>query len=82
MRKMPRMTTSSSHAAGAIRAELARRRLSHSDLAKALGWSTTAVHRRLSGTTAIDIDELTAIAGFLEVPVSNLLPAPAREQQA
>lgn len=64
--------------AGAVRAELARRKISGRDLATALGWSVTTTWRRLNGTHPFDVDELTQVASHLGVPVSTLLP----EQEA
>lgn len=63
--------------AGAVRAELARRRIPQSALADRLGQSQQAVSRRLRGVVAFDVAELAAIAEFLNVPVTALLPAPA-----
>lgn len=62
-----------------IRAALARRRMSASALARALGKSQTYVWRRLSGETAFDTDDLEAIAGALRVPVVELLPETVRQ---
>lgn len=56
-----------------IRAEMARRRITQSRVAKALGVSQAAVSRRLVGTAAISAVELTQIADLLEVPVAELL---------
>lgn len=60
--------------AGTVRAELARRRISGRELARALGWSLSTTARRLSGTHPFDVDELAAVADYLGVPVSTLLP--------
>lgn len=61
--------------ADVVRAELARRRISGRKLAKGLGWSFTTTARRLNGSSPFDIDELAAVAGFLNVSVRDLLPA-------
>lgn len=61
--------------AGAVRAELARRRISGRELARGLGWSHNTTNRRLSGASPLDIDELVAVARHLGVPLSSLLPA-------
>lgn len=57
-----------------IRAEMARRRLSQTELAGVLGISQTAVSRRLSGDTRFSVDELLKVAGWLGVPAASLLP--------
>lgn len=62
------------HTAEEVRVLLARRRLSASKLAKAMGVSQTYVWRRLSGETAFDLDDLEKIADILEVDVGDLLP--------
>jgi len=62
-----------------IRATLARRRMSASALARALGKSQTYVWRRLSGETAFDTDDLERIAGVLRVAVVDLLPEDVRQ---
>ena len=54
--------------------ELARRRISGRELARALGWSAPTTWRRLSGVLPFDIDELAAVARFLEMPLGDLLP--------
>lgn len=60
--------------AGAVRAELARRRISGREMARTLGWSAATTSRRLSGSSPFDIDELAAVAGFLGLAVGDLLP--------
>jgi transcriptional regulator with XRE-family HTH domain len=62
-----------------VRATLARRRMSASALARTLGKSQTYVWRRLSGETALDTDDLEAIAGVLRIPVVELLPEDVRQ---
>lgn len=57
-----------------VRAELARRRISGRELARGLDWSAPTTWRRLSGALPFDIDELAAVARFLDVPLSELLP--------
>lgn len=59
--------------AGALRAEMARRKVSQSQLAGHLGMSQMAVSRRVSGETPLDIAELFAAADYLGVPVTALL---------
>lgn len=60
--------------AEAVRVELARRRISGRELARGLGWSAPTTWRRLSGSRPFDIDELAAIAQFLDMPLGDLLP--------
>jgi transcriptional regulator with XRE-family HTH domain len=61
--------------AGAVRAELARRRISGRDLARGLDWSVGKTWRRLSGEYPFDIDELDAVARYLEVPLVEFFTA-------
>lgn len=68
--------------AGAIRAELARRRLSGRKLGRAIGWSLGTTSRRLNGQSPITVDELTRIAAFIGIPVTDLLPTDDREPVA
>lgn len=65
---------STNETADSVRAELARRRISGRKLATDLGWKQATVARRLNGTYPFTIDELAAIAGYLGVPISALLP--------
>lgn len=59
--------------AGALRAELARQRITQSQLGEHLGLSQMAINRRVSGATPLDVGELFAIAEFLGIPVAALL---------
>jgi transcriptional regulator with XRE-family HTH domain len=59
--------------AGEVRAAMARRRISQTALAEALGMSQAAISRRLTGTIPFDVAELSAIATILGVPLSALL---------
>lgn len=59
--------------AGAVRAELARRRITGRQLAKDLGWPRTNLGRRLAGETPFRVDELHAIAAHLGIPAATLL---------
>lgn len=43
-----------------------------------LGISPAAVTRRVSGETPLDVNELCAIAQWLDIPVTALLPEPYR----
>lgn len=58
-----------------IRAEMARRGISQQKLARHLNLAQSAVSSRLRGKTAFDINELVAVAAFLDVPLAILLPA-------
>lgn len=59
--------------AGAIRAEMARRRLNASDLATALGCSRSSAARRLAGETRFDLDEVATVAEWLGLAPASLL---------
>lgn len=69
--------TPAEHVAGAVRAELARRQITGRQMARELGWSFTTTARRLNGSSPLDIDELAAVASFLGVSISDLLPQQA-----
>jgi len=60
--------------AAEVRAELARQRISQTQLAERLNISQAGISRRLSGETPFEINELVAIAEFLCVPVARFLP--------
>lgn len=57
-----------------LRAEMARQRVSQSQLAAALHLSPSAAQRRVVGLTALDVNELAAAAELLGVPISILSP--------
>jgi transcriptional regulator with XRE-family HTH domain len=61
--------------AASVRAELARQRKSGSALARHLGLPQSAVSRRLLGHVPFDVDQLAATAAWLNVPITDLLPA-------
>lgn len=61
-----------------LRATLARRRLSASELARMTGMTQRAVSRRLTGEKTIDVDDLEVIARALDMEVADLLPTRAR----
>lgn len=63
-------------AAEEIRALLARRKMSATQLARQMSVSQTYVWRRLSGETAFDLDDLEKISSLLGVEVTELLPRP------
>lgn len=58
-----------------IRAEMARQRITGTELNERLGWLRERLRRRLAGEVSLRIDELDAIARALNVPVSKFLPA-------
>ena len=72
---MPSSRTLREIVAEAIRREMGAQRLSGAKLAQAMGKSDMYVSRRLSADTALDLDDLQAIAAELGVPVSRLIPA-------
>jgi transcriptional regulator with XRE-family HTH domain len=59
-----------------LRAELARQNKKKGELALLLGISPAAVTRRVSGETPLDVNELYAIAAWLDVSVMELVPDP------
>lgn len=61
-----------------VRAEMARMGVTQVQLAAHLDMAQAAVSRRLTGATPWRIDELQAVAAFLGVPVTTLLPTEAR----
>lgn len=73
-----RVRTLRERTAEEIRALLARRRLSATQLARQMGISQAYIWRRLSGETAFDLDDLEKISVILNVEIIDLLP-PARE---
>jgi transcriptional regulator with XRE-family HTH domain len=54
----------------AIRLEMVRQGLTVRELSERLGHAETWVHRRLNGTTRIDVRDLEALSTELRVPVS------------
>lgn len=71
------MVDATQEVAAEVRAQLARQRLSGAAAAARLGWSQIYLWRRLSGRVAFDVNDLTALAGLLDVPVTMFFPAPA-----
>ena len=61
--------------AAEVRAELGRQRISQRQVGDAIGMSQAAAWRRLRGDVPFDIAELSAVAEFLGVPVTQFLPA-------
>lgn len=64
--------------AGQVRAEMARARISGTQLAEKIGRSHPYVSRRLMGSVAFDTDDLAAISEALGVSVVSLMPAAER----
>lgn len=64
-----------------VRALLARKRISATELARQMGVSQAYVWRRLDGRTAFDLDDLERVALLLGVPILTLLPADLKDPQ-
>ena len=69
------MSPISEYVATEVKVWMARRRMNQGDLGAALGHDQTWVSKRLSGRTAITLDDLDALAQALEVEPVLLLPA-------
>lgn len=67
--------TTTERTAATVRAELAKRKISGKILAESLGWKRTNTWRRLNGSVPFTLDELVTLAGYLDVPVAELLQA-------
>jgi transcriptional regulator with XRE-family HTH domain len=65
-------TNTRNDVADAVRAAMARRRVSQHDLATTLGLSQTAISRRVSGRVDFNASELVTIAARLDVTVDSL----------
>lgn len=61
-----------------VRVGKARRRVSDAKIAEAIGISRSALNDRMNGKARFQIDELQAIAAFLEISLEQLL-APAEQ---
>lgn len=66
-------TTSSRTVAANVRAEKARRNVSTTQLAEGIGLGRVALSRRLNGHAQWTIDEIAAIARFLDVSIDSLI---------
>lgn len=66
-------TSSREQIAANVRAEMARRRVDQGDIATVIGKSRASTGERVNGKTHFRVDELQAIAAFLEVPLERLL---------
>lgn len=60
-----------------VRAELARKGITQTDLAARLEKSQPFISRRLSGRVAFDVAELASIAAVLDVPITVLVEVAA-----
>jgi transcriptional regulator with XRE-family HTH domain len=69
--------TLSGQVAATIRAEMARRKVSQAQVADAIGVSQAAISRRLGGQTPFELDELTTVAGLLDMAVGDLIESNA-----
>lgn len=60
-----------------VRAELARKHITQTELAAKMAKSQPFVSRRLSGRVAFDISDLATIAAVLDVPMTVLVEVAA-----
>lgn len=60
-----------------VKAEMARRRVTQSDVADALGITAAGVSARFHGRTPLRVEELITIADLLKVNVAFLVTEPA-----
>jgi transcriptional regulator with XRE-family HTH domain len=74
-------TTLNERVAEEIRALLARRRLTATDLARLTGMTQRSIARRVSGEKVIDIDDLARIAAALDCQIADLLPTDLADRQ-
>jgi len=65
--------TTTERTAANVRAEIARRSLSGAKVARDLGWSRSGLHRRLTGAQPFDIDQLSRLADYLGITVTQLI---------
>jgi transcriptional regulator with XRE-family HTH domain len=66
------------HVAGQMRAEMARQKVSTSELARRLDRNESWVRRRIHGQYEIALGDLQEIAAALELPVGFFIPAEVR----
>lgn len=55
-----------------VRGLMAQQQRTAAEVADALGISTPAVYRRLSGEVPLNVDELELLAALFEVPIAEL----------
>lgn len=63
-----------------VRAEMARRGITQTQLAEQIGRSQPQLSKRLTGAIPFDINELTAVAEALSVPIEKLTTTTAATQ--
>lgn len=73
------METFARRTAAEVRASLARKGWTRTDLGGVLGVSAPTAASRWNGTTAYTLDELERIALALDVSILSLLPGPTPE---
>ena len=71
------MSNSQAIVSGNLRAELARRELSQTDLGRALGLPQSAISKRLRSVTPWTLPELEEAARFLNLSLEQLVTAPS-----
>lgn len=62
------------YTADAVRAELARKRKTRAELARAMEMTPYTLGRRLNGSVAFTIPEVVAVSVYLDVPLSTFIP--------
>lgn len=67
--------------AAEVRAWLGRRNRKQSNVCRELGWTEVYLSRRLTGVVAFSTDDLEALAGVLNVPMTRFLE-PAEPEAA
>ncbi len=79
----PQRDSASPHLAVAaeVRAQLARKRVSGRQAALALGWKQPYISRRLTGEIPFDVNDLTALADLLGLPVSEFFEVPSTRER-
>jgi transcriptional regulator with XRE-family HTH domain len=75
---MTQPSTLADMVAAEVRAHLARRQLTGTAFANAIGRSEMYVSRRLRGEIPFDLADIEQVATFLGITVADLLPAPER----
>ena len=65
--------TANERTAAFIRGKMAEQRKTATDLAEQLGLSRQAAGRRIGGGVALALDDLETIAGWLKIPIRELV---------
>jgi transcriptional regulator with XRE-family HTH domain len=68
------MSPEQEYVAGEVRAELARQKKRHGELASLLGITRQSLSFKIRGIYAFSTDDLVKIARWLDVPVAKFLP--------